>query len=134
VAVVGAAAAAEDAQAGQSLRELAVGRGQLCWVTLVERLRFVELGVAQLRGIGADASQPSDPRRVGLERAGEVGGVCAVEHEVGGSSIRLGIHLLDRLTERLAAGSRPSVSTVNEMTTGSPALCTARTIPTASSA
>ena len=54
VAVVGATAAAEDAQRRQALAQLAIGVRKLGRVAFVERLRLVQLGMAQLRGVGAN--------------------------------------------------------------------------------
>jgi len=57
----------------------------------------------------------------------------AVDHEVGGLTLRLLVDELHRLLERLPVRRRPSVSTVKETTTGSRAFEAARTLPIASS-
>src|SRR5215218_3631031 len=99
VAVVGAAAAAEDAKARQALRKLAVLAAELLRVAIVELLRLVELGMAHSRGIGPDAADPVAPGIVAVDDVGEVRGMRAVDHEVGGRPAGLAVGLLDRLPQ-----------------------------------
>ena len=56
----------------------------------------------------------------------------AVDHEVGGDALRLAVDLSIASASGCPLGSLPSVSTVNEITAGSPAVVAARTIPIAS--
>ena len=50
-----------------------------------------------------------------VEHALEVRRVRAVDHVVGGRGARRGVDLRDRVAEAWPLGSRPSVSTVNEI-------------------
>ena len=73
VLVVGAAAAADDAQVGQRPLQLAVVAGQPGHVAAVELGGLVELGVAHRRGVGADRPAPAPstaPRARGRPRSG----------------------------------------------------------------
>jgi len=107
VAVVGAAAAADDAEVGQRGRQRAVFAAQLAGVAAVEVLGFVELGVAAARGIGTDAGDPPDPLAACLELRREVTRVGAVDHQVLGGGAGLGVESLDRLAQRFAARQPP---------------------------
>src|SRR5215212_4645655 len=103
VAVVGAAASAEHREPRELLLEGHVASSEVLRVALVQLVRLVELGVALGRGVGAHASDPLGPRRSGVEHAGEVARVGAVDHVVGGRAVRLVVDLLDRLPQSLAA-------------------------------
>ena len=69
VVMVGAAAAAEHAQVRVTVTQLPVLVGQVAGVAAVQLGGGVELGVAQRRGVGPDATDPRRPRRVGIEDA-----------------------------------------------------------------
>ena len=57
----------------------------------------------------------------------------AVDHEVGGGPVRLASTCSIASASGCPLGSRPSVSTVKDITTGRPAADAARTMPIASS-
>src|SRR6188474_764226 len=56
VALVGAAAPADDVEAREQRPELAVAGGEVVRIPLVELVGFVELGVAFRRGVGPQAA------------------------------------------------------------------------------
>src|SRR5206468_6236305 len=61
VAVIGAAAAAEEPYVRHRAAQLAVLPRELAGIARVELLGLVELGVALLRGVRADAAEAADP-------------------------------------------------------------------------
>ena len=84
----------------------------------VEFRRLVQLGVTLTRGVGADGSNPLDPSATIGEQVLEVRRMRAVNRVI------RRIPVLSPSTASIAdlsdspVGSRPSVSTVNEITTG----------------
>ena len=134
MAVVGAAAAADDVQVAQLRAQLAVAGRELVRIALVQLLRLVELGVA-LRG--RVRPQPVDAVEPRLAAA-SAGATC-----VGCAQLTMKYAAAPSVSASTCSiaspsacplGRRPSVSTVNEITTGRPTLPAARTIPIASSA
>ena len=88
--------------AGNRLAQCGVLGGEIGRITLVQLGRLVELGVA-LRGcVRAQANEALPPWAVLFQRLGEVRRVRTVDHEVRGAGIRRGVHLFDRLAQRLA--------------------------------
>ena len=63
VPVVGAAAAPEHPQVRQKPRQRAVVAGELAGSPGIELGRRVELGMAELRGVGPHPADPPDPAR-----------------------------------------------------------------------
>src|SRR5215475_6878457 len=74
VALVGAAAAAEDRQLRKSGDERGVLRAERPGVARVQLGGRVELGMALLRRVGADPPQPTEPRAALVEDVLEVRG------------------------------------------------------------
>lgn len=72
MAVVGAAAAAEDGDVLEPWLQGAVLGAQLGGIALVELLGLVELGVALGRGVGPQAADALAPRAVVVEDVAEV--------------------------------------------------------------
>lgn len=58
MAIIGTAAAADDAQAGQKPGKLGVWRAELRRIAVVKLGRLVQFGMAEARGIGPDAADP----------------------------------------------------------------------------
>src|SRR3546814_9146708 len=83
VAVVGAAAAAQDVDLGQATAQRAILLPEFGGIAVVERLRCVELRMAELRGVGAQAPDALHPALARLQRIFEVGRMRAVDHVVG---------------------------------------------------
>ena len=101
--MIGPAAAADDRDAREARPQSGVVLAELGRIAVVQLVGLVELGVALRRGVRAQAADPLDPRLADLDRVREMRGVRAVDHEVGGGAVRLGVDLLDRITQRLAA-------------------------------
>ena len=110
--MVGAAAAAEHVQPRQRAHQRAVVVAELLRVAVVEHRRGVELGVAHLRGVGAQAADavPPGPR---LDAVAEVRGMGAVHHVVGGIALGRGVAGLDRRLEA-RAGAQAAVGLQRE--------------------
>ena len=89
---------------GSRPAQLAVLLGELGGVAGVQLGGGVELGVGQRRRVGADAADPCRPRRVRVEHGGEVGGVGAVDHVVGGVAAGGVVDGGDGVTESVAGG------------------------------
>jgi hypothetical protein len=64
VALIGAAAAADDRQRRQPVAKQRVARGQLLGVAGIQPLGLVELGVAQPGCVGANAGDAPGPRAI----------------------------------------------------------------------
>src|SRR3954466_13267529 len=103
VAVIGPAAAADQLELRQLGAKLRVECAQLDRIAGVEGRRLIELGMALAGGVGAHAADAVRP--VAVEDIREVLGVRAVDHE--GVGRRLGVSLLDRAAQRLAARQPP---------------------------
>src|SRR6476469_9792380 len=101
VHVTGPAAPSHDVEARQPCLQLAVMTGERVWIAGVQLLGRIELGVALLGGVGAQAANPTAPVTLLLEHIGKVRRVSAVDHEVGDRIVGLSIDRLDRFSERL---------------------------------
>jgi hypothetical protein len=99
MAYVGAAATAEDREAGAGGAQVRVLRAELGRVTGVERWQLVQLGVGKPGGVGPDAAQPLDPGGTWVKDLGEVRRVSAVDGVVRGGATRGVVDALDGLAE-----------------------------------
>jgi hypothetical protein len=129
VAMVGAAAAAEQLDRGQFVAQGRVVAGEQCGVAVVELLGLIKFGVAERRRIHAQAADAFDRARV-VDLGSDVGEVRAVDNEELGRPAGCLINLVDGSATLSPVGRRPSVSTVNPATTGTPKVAAARTTPT----
>ena len=126
VAVVGAAAAAEHVEVGSGAAAGGTGgrarRGR--------RRRgpgLVQLGVAAPSRRWRAGRAPAHPGRARREHGVEVGGVRAVDHVVGRRpAVAASTASIASLQASAPVGSRPSVSSVNEIATGMRGLAAAR--------
>lgn len=105
--VVGAAAAAENPQVRQQRQQFAMLPAELRRITIVERLRRIEFGVAHAGRIGADATNAPRPALTFRNRVTEVVGVGAVDHVIGGGRGAERIRLGNRIAQRLARRQTP---------------------------
>ena len=128
MAAVGAAAASQHIEHRQRRTQAPVAFAEVGGLADVEFGGGVEFGVAACRGIGAQAADAFAPGAPFGQDGLEVARVRAVDRKVGRR--RVGVDTFDRLAQRL--GSRPSVSTVNEIATGKPSAVPARATPIAS--
>ena len=108
MAIVGAAAPAQDRDLGEASSELGVLATELLRITGIELLRVVELGMAATGAVGTKTSDPLDPAGVVVQRGVEVGGVHAVDHEVGGAAVGGGVDQLDGVAQ-IRARREPAV-------------------------
>ena len=77
--------------------------GEGDWIPCVQLLGLIELGMALLRRVGAQAADAVTPVTVLFEHVGKVRRVGAVDHEIGNRPLGLVVDFLDRFPERLAA-------------------------------
>ena len=82
----------------------AVLAAQLHGVAGVQVRRLVELGVAALRRVGADAADAAEPGALARKRGSEMRRVRTVDHVVGRRTLRRLVHLGDRLLQALSGG------------------------------
>ena len=82
----------------------AVLAAQLHGVAGVQVRRLVELGVAALRRVGADAADAAEPGALARKRGSEMSRVRTVDHVVGRRTLRRLVHLGDRLLQALSGG------------------------------
>lgn len=80
---------------------------QIGGVALVQFSRFIELGVAPRRRVGAQARQSLPPRPAVFEYVGEMRWARAVHHEVSGGTIGRRIDLFDRFAQPLTTRKSP---------------------------
>lgn len=99
MAYVGAAAAAEDGEVRKGAAQLGVLRAKLFRVAGVQRLRLVQLGVGLARGVRPHTAQPVGPMGSLVQHAGEMGGVGAINREVGRRSSGGVVDALDGLAQ-----------------------------------
>ena len=78
--VVGAAAAAQYAQAWKALAQGRIAVAEVKWIPSVEFGRLVELGMTIGRGVGSEAFEPCGPSLSPGQRPLEMGRVSAVHH------------------------------------------------------
>src|SRR5262245_1973308 len=102
VPMVRAAAAAQHVDLRQAPAQRAILRTELVGIAGVEVGRLVELLVAPLRRVGADAADACRPRRLRRQDVLEVARVRAVDHVVGGRAGGDAVDLPDRVGQRLA--------------------------------
>lgn len=130
---IGAATAAQDLQRRHSRAERLILVSQFGGVPGIEIGAGIEFGVTALRGIRAQAPDAGG-RKIGVaEQMIEVAGMGAIDHVI--HRIAGGEVVVRRIASAKPSpdGSRPSVSTVKESTTGMAWALAARVIPTASS-
>ncbi len=126
VAMIGAAAAADDGDVRMAFQQLAVLRTSS---PVPGRLgEVVELGIAATRQVGAVA-QTLHPRRILLERTAEMRRVSAVDHVVRGSNACRSIHGVDGFRKLLACRQTTVGLDVNEITQGISASSAAQAKP-----
>ena len=80
MAVVGAAAAADDAKVRKQAPKPVAEPSEFLRVTFIQHLCRIQFGMAEARGIGPDAADPSGP--VTAKRGAEMRRVGAVDHVV----------------------------------------------------
>src|SRR3546814_16785699 len=83
VAVVGAAAAAQDVDLGQATAQRAILLPEFGGIAVVERLRCVEPRMAEPRGVGAQAPDVLYPALALFHRFTAVCWMCAYHHFLG---------------------------------------------------
>ena len=88
--------------AGKPIPQTGVPGGEVGRIALVEFGGLVEFGVALRRRVRTQSDEPLQPCSVNFEGVREMRRVRTVDHEVGGAGICFGVHLLDRLTQRLS--------------------------------
>src|SRR5262249_59367903 len=80
VAMVGAAAAAEQSDGAQLVAESRVVLSKRRGISLVELLGLVEFGVAERRSVHPQTANPAERRSI-VESGGDMRRVSAVDHE-----------------------------------------------------
>ena len=89
--MAGAAAPSHDCEVRQPRLQLAVVASEGDWISRIQLVGLIELGMALLRRVGAETADAATPVTVLVEHMREVRGVSSVDHEVGDRPFGLGV-------------------------------------------